>query len=65
MPDDPAPADRTSCTPAQALGLPALCVDGVEADDVIGTLGRQKRGGGCPKWLIFHRREGTWLSWLE
>ena len=25
----------------QAMGLPLLCVDGVEADDVIGTLARQ------------------------
>ncbi|HBZ93422.1 MAG TPA: DNA polymerase I [Pseudomonas sp.] len=31
----------------RALGLPLLCVEGVEADDVIGTLARQAAGEGC------------------
>ena len=30
----------------QAMGLPFLCVDGVEADDVIGTLAREAAGEG-------------------
>jgi DNA polymerase-1 len=30
----------------RALGLPLLCVEGVEADDVIGTLARQHAGAG-------------------
>ena len=30
----------------RALGLPLLCVEGVEADDVIGTLARQSAAGG-------------------
>ena len=41
MPDDL----RSQIAPlhelVQALGMPLLCVDGVEADDVIGTLARQ------------------------
>ncbi|MFZ6047984.1 DNA polymerase I [Pseudomonas sp. CR3202] len=32
----------------RALGLPLLCVEGVEADDVIGTLARQSAAGGRP-----------------
>ncbi len=30
----------------RAMGLPLLCVDGVEADDVIGTLAREASAGG-------------------
>jgi len=32
----------------QAMGLPLLCVEGVEADDVIGTLARQAAARGTP-----------------
>ena len=32
----------------RAMGLPLLCVDGVEADDVIGTLARQAAAQGRP-----------------
>lgn len=32
----------------RAMGLPLLCVEGVEADDVIGTLARQAAGQGRP-----------------
>jgi DNA polymerase-1 len=32
----------------QAMGLPLLCVEGVEADDVIGTLARQAAARGLP-----------------
>ncbi|UAW98478.1 DNA polymerase I [Halopseudomonas nanhaiensis] len=32
----------------RALGLPLLCVEGVEADDVIGTLACQSAARGCP-----------------
>ena len=32
----------------RALGLPLLCVEGVEADDVIGTLACQSAANGCP-----------------
>ena len=32
----------------RALGLPLLCVDNVEADDVIGTLARHSAAAGCP-----------------
>jgi len=32
----------------RAMGLPLLCVEGVEADDVIGTLARQAAAGGRP-----------------
>ncbi|HSP57066.1 MAG TPA: 5'-3' exonuclease H3TH domain-containing protein, partial [Halomonas sp.] len=46
MPDDL----RSQVTPlhdcVRALGLPLLCVEGVEADDVIGTLARQATEAG-------------------
>ena len=32
----------------RALGLPLLCIEGVEADDVIGTLACQSAARGCP-----------------
>lgn len=32
----------------RALGYPLLCIEGVEADDVIGTLARQSAAQGCP-----------------
>ncbi|GAB5412542.1 MAG: DNA polymerase I [Congregibacter sp.] len=32
----------------KAMGLPLLCEEGVEADDVIGTLARQASEAGCP-----------------
>ena len=35
----------------QALGFPLLCVTGVEADDVIGTLLVQARARGWPVWV--------------
>ncbi len=35
----------------QALGFPLLCVSGVEADDVIGTLLVQARARGWPVWV--------------
>ncbi|WP_213997648.1 DNA polymerase I [Arsukibacterium sp.] len=46
MPDDL----RTQIAPihqiVRAMGLPLLCIDGVEADDVIGTLARQASNAG-------------------
>ncbi|MCC5878474.1 MAG: DNA polymerase I [Idiomarina sp.] len=41
MPDDLRSQIETLHQIVQALGLPLLCIDGVEADDVIGTLARQ------------------------
>lgn len=41
MPDDLRPQVEPIHDIIRAMGLPLLCVDGVEADDVIGTLTRQ------------------------
>ncbi len=41
MPDDLSPQIQPLHAIVQAMGLPLLCVEGVEADDVIGTLARQ------------------------
>jgi DNA polymerase-1 len=41
MPDDLRPQVEPIYDIIRAMGLPLLCVDGVEADDVIGTLARQ------------------------
>jgi DNA polymerase-1 len=41
MPDDLRPQVEPIYDIIKAMGLPLLCVDGVEADDVIGTLARQ------------------------
>ncbi|HET6631661.1 MAG TPA: DNA polymerase I [Rhodanobacteraceae bacterium] len=41
MPDDLRAQVQPMLTMVEALGLPLLCVEGVEADDVIGTLTRQ------------------------
>ena len=41
MPDDLRPQVQPILDIVQAMGLPLLVVDGVEADDVIGTLARQ------------------------
>lgn len=41
MPDDLRPQVEPICQIIRAMGIPLLVVDGVEADDVIGTLARQ------------------------
>ncbi|MBD3635608.1 MAG: DNA polymerase I, partial [Methylophaga sp.] len=41
MPDDLRPQVEPIYDIIKAMGLPLLCVDGVEADDVIGTLTKQ------------------------
>ena len=41
MPDDLRSQVEPLHASVRALGMPLLCVDGVEADDVIGTLARQ------------------------
>ena len=44
MPDDLRAQVEPMCEIVEALGIPILRVDGVEADDVIGTLALQARG---------------------
>lgn len=44
-----------------ALGFPLLCVEGVEADDVIGTLARSS--GRRPPGGDFDRQTRTWRNW--
>ncbi len=46
MPEDLASQVKPLCEGAEALGWPVLVVDGVEADDVIGTLARQAKAAG-------------------
>ncbi|MEX6500511.1 DNA polymerase I [Pseudomonas zhanjiangensis] len=46
MPDDLRVQVEPLHASVRALGFPLLCVDGVEADDVIGTLARQCAGEG-------------------
>ena len=46
MPDDLRAQIEPLHAAVRALGLPLLCVDGVEADDVIGTLARQSADAG-------------------
>lgn len=48
MPDDLRLQVEPLHASVKALGLPLLCIDGVEADDVIGTLARQSAALGCP-----------------
>jgi DNA polymerase I len=48
MPDDLREQIEPLHACVRALGLPLLCVDGVEADDVIGTLARQSAAAGRP-----------------
>ncbi|PAU64921.1 DNA polymerase I [Pseudomonas sp. PIC25] len=48
MPDDLRVQVEPLHASIRALGLPLLCVDGVEADDVIGTLARQSAARDCP-----------------
>ncbi|WP_150305729.1 DNA polymerase I [Pseudomonas saliphila] len=48
MPDDLRVQIEPLHASVRALGLPLLCVDGVEADDVIGTLARQSATAGRP-----------------
>ena len=48
MPDDLRSQIEPLHACVRALGLPLLCVEGVEADDVIGTLARQSAAVGCP-----------------
>ncbi len=48
MPDDLRGQIEPLHASVRALGLPLLCVDGVEADDVIGTLARQSAAAGRP-----------------
>ena len=48
MPDDLRSQIEPLHASVKALGLPLLCVDGVEADDVIGTLARQSAAVGWP-----------------
>ena len=46
MPDDLGTQIEPLCDTIRALGWPMLIVDGVEADDVIGTLARQAEAAG-------------------
>ncbi|TCO73186.1 DNA polymerase I [Chromatocurvus halotolerans] len=46
MPDDLREQVAPIHNIVRAMGLPLLCVEGVEADDVIGTLARQAAGAG-------------------
>ena len=46
MPDDLRAQVQPMCEIVQALGFPILRIDGVEADDVIGTLALQARRDG-------------------
>ncbi len=46
MPDDLSVQVKPLMEAVEALGWPVLCVDGVEADDVIATLVEHARGGG-------------------
>ena len=46
MPDDLRSQIEPLHASVRALGLPLLCIDGVEADDVIGTLARQSAAAG-------------------
>ncbi|MFA5677060.1 MAG: DNA polymerase I [Pseudomonas sp.] len=48
MPDDLRSQIEPLHACVRALGLPLLCVEGVEADDVIGTLARQSAARDCP-----------------
>ena len=48
MPDDLRVQVEPLHASVRALGLPLLCVDGVEADDVIGTLARRSAALGRP-----------------
>ncbi|WP_373188447.1 5'-3' exonuclease H3TH domain-containing protein, partial [Halopseudomonas sp.] len=48
MPDDLRMQIEPLHASVRAMGLPLLCVDGVEADDVIGTLARQRAAAGFP-----------------
>ncbi|QIB50377.1 DNA polymerase I [Pseudomonas sp. OIL-1] len=48
MPDDLRVQIEPLHASVRALGLPLLCVEGVEADDVIGTLARQSAAAGRP-----------------
>ncbi len=48
MPDDLRVQIEPLHASVRALGLPLLCVDGVEADDVIGTLACQRAAAGYP-----------------
>jgi len=48
MPDDLRVQVEPLHASVRALGFPLLCVEGVEADDVIGTLARQSAAKGCP-----------------
>ncbi len=48
MPDDLRVQVEPLHASVRALGLPLLCVEGVEADDVIGTLARSSAAAGRP-----------------
>lgn len=48
MPDDLRVQIEPLHASVRALGFPLLCIEGVEADDVIGTLARQSAARGCP-----------------
>src|SRR5690606_22784312 len=48
MPDDLRLQIEPLHAAVRALGYPLLCIEGVEADDVIGTLARQSAARGCP-----------------
>jgi DNA polymerase-1 len=48
MPDDMRPQIEPLHALVRALGMPLICEEGVEADDVIGTLARQAEAAGMP-----------------
>ena len=57
MPDDLRAQVQPMCDIVQALGFPILRIDGVEADDVIGTLALRSRAHGHRSHDL-HRRQG-------
>ena len=46
----------------RAMGLPLICIGGVEADDVIGTLSVQAAGSG--REVVISPAIRTWHNWL-
>ena len=52
MPDDLAVQIKPLHAIVEALGLPLLCIQGVEADDVIGTLAQRAASAGTPVLIV-------------
>jgi hypothetical protein len=58
MPDELAPRSSPCTNSCEAMGLPLLCVEGVEADDVIATLADQAARAAARRGDL-HRRQGS------